>query len=83
MPAADALDVVLGYTVANDLSARKWQTDPALCAGQFNRGKGFDTFCPLGPALVLQEEGFDPHALEVRATLNGEVMHHSNTSGMI
>ena len=50
-----ALDYVLGYTAANDVSARLWQTDPARTSGQWNRGKGFDTFCPLGPALVLQE----------------------------
>ena len=57
--AETALDYVLGYTVANDVSARLWQTDPERTGGQWNRGKSFDTFAPLGPAMVLQERGFD------------------------
>ena len=79
----DALDYVLGYTVANDVSARLWQTDPERTGGQWNRGKGFDTFSPLGPALVLNEAGFDPHDLDVSLRVNGETMQASNTSDMI
>ena len=78
-----ALDFVLGYTCANDVSARRWQTDPELSAGQWNRGKGFDTFCPLGPALVLNERGFDPHSLRLSLSVNEEVMQDSNTSDLI
>ena len=78
-----ALDYVLGYTAANDVSARLWQTDPARTSGQWNRGKGFDTFCPLGPALVLQERDFDPHDLRISLTVNGEVMQDSNTNDLI
>ena len=80
----NALDYVLGYTVANDVSARLWQTDPERTGGQWNRGKSFDTFAPLGPALVLQESGFDPHAdLEVTMRVNGETMQRSHTGDMI
>ena len=43
VPVTEALEYVLGYTVANDVSARLWQTDPARTAGQWNKGKGFDT----------------------------------------
>jgi len=50
IPKADALSCVLGYTCANDVSARWWQKDGA--GGQFCRGKSFDTFCPLGPQVV-------------------------------
>jgi 2-keto-4-pentenoate hydratase/2-oxohepta-3-ene-1,7-dioic acid hydratase in catechol pathway len=82
--AETALDYVLGYTVANDVSARLWQTDPERTGGQWNRGKSFDTFAPLGPAMVLQERGFDPHAdLEVALSVNGETMQRSHTGDMI
>ena len=79
----DARAHVLGYTVANDVSARLWQTDPPRTAGQWNKGKGFDTFCPLGPALVLDERGFDPHALDLSLTVNGEEMQRSNTADFV
>ena len=74
---------VLGYTVANDVSARLWQTDPARTAGQWNKGKGFDTFCPLGPAIVLDEAGFDPHALALSLDVNGEQMQNSSTADFV
>jgi 2-keto-4-pentenoate hydratase/2-oxohepta-3-ene-1,7-dioic acid hydratase in catechol pathway len=79
----DAMKHVLGYTVANDVSARLWQTDIARTGGQWNKGKGFDTFCPLGPALVLQENGFDPHCLGLSLSVNGETMQSSNTSDFV
>ena len=80
----NALDYVVGYTVANDVSARMWQTDPERTGGQWNRGKSFDTFAPLGPALLLQEEGFDPHAdLNVLLGVNGNTMQSSHTGDMI
>ena len=76
---ADALDYVLGYTAANDVSAR----DVQLGDGQWVRGKSLDTFCPMGPALVTADEIPDPQALAIRCILNGEVMQDSNTSVMI
>ncbi len=79
--AADALDYVIGYTVANDVSARRWQGKRG--AGQWVRGKSFDTFCPLGPELVTADELTDPQKLRVTCKLNGQVMQDANTSDMI
>jgi 2-keto-4-pentenoate hydratase/2-oxohepta-3-ene-1,7-dioic acid hydratase in catechol pathway len=77
----NALEYVLGYTCANDVSARDWQIEKQK--KQWARGKSFDTFCPLGPCLVTQGEIPDPNALPIRAILNGQVMQDSNTSDMI
>jgi len=77
----DALDHVLGYTAANDVSARKWQKSGG--GGQWIRGKSFDTFCPLGPAIVTADDIPDPQALTIRTVLNGEVMQNSTTGDMI
>jgi 2-keto-4-pentenoate hydratase/2-oxohepta-3-ene-1,7-dioic acid hydratase in catechol pathway len=76
-----ALDFVLGYTAANDVSARDWQV--RLGGGQFCQGKSFDTFCPLGPVLVTRDEIPDPNRLAIRTILNGKVMQDSNTSDMV
>jgi 2-keto-4-pentenoate hydratase/2-oxohepta-3-ene-1,7-dioic acid hydratase in catechol pathway len=76
-----ALDYVLGYTCANDVSARDWQKNAG--GGQWCRGKTFDTFCPLGPVLVTRDEIQNPNALSIRTLLNGQVMQDSNTSDMI
>jgi 2-keto-4-pentenoate hydratase/2-oxohepta-3-ene-1,7-dioic acid hydratase in catechol pathway len=67
-----ALDYVLGYTCANDVSARDWQIKWG--GSQWCRGKTFDTFAPLGPCLVLKDEIPDPAALKIRTVLNGVVM---------
>ncbi len=75
----DALQYVLGYTCANDVSARDCQR---VRDRQWARAKGFDTFCPLGPALLV-DRNVDPNALPIRARLNGEVVQSSNTSDMI
>jgi len=79
--ASDALDHVLGYAAANDVSARDWQKNDS--GGQWVRGKTFDTFCPLGPALVSPESIPAPNRLALGAELNGETMQASNTSDMI
>jgi len=81
VPLESALDYVLGYTVANDISARDWQRQWG--GGQFCRGKTFDTFCPLGPCLVTADEIPDPQALSLRMLLNDEVMQESTTAHMI
>ena len=78
---ADALDYVLGYTCANDVSARDWQVKRG--GSQWCRGKTFDTFAPLGPCLVLKDEIPDPNALRIQTVLNGHTMQDSNTSDMI
>lgn len=81
VPQEDALSHVLGYTVANDVSARWWQKEAG--GGQFCRGKSFDTFCPMGPYLVTPDDIPDPQALRLTTTLNGEIMQDSNTGDMI
>jgi 2-keto-4-pentenoate hydratase/2-oxohepta-3-ene-1,7-dioic acid hydratase in catechol pathway len=78
---ADALSYVFGYTAANDVSARRWQKQGG--GGQWIRGKGFDTFCPLGPVLVTADEIPDPQTLEISTTINGQELQHSNTRDMI
>jgi 2-keto-4-pentenoate hydratase/2-oxohepta-3-ene-1,7-dioic acid hydratase in catechol pathway len=77
----DALSHVLGYTCAIDVSARKWQKDGG--GGQWVRGKGFDTFCPLGPMLVTADEVGDPQQLTLVTKVNGKVMQESTTGDMI
>jgi 2-keto-4-pentenoate hydratase/2-oxohepta-3-ene-1,7-dioic acid hydratase in catechol pathway len=81
VPAARALDYVLGYTAGNDVSARWWQKHAG--ASQWIRGKSFDTFCPLGPELVTADEIPDPQNLRLRCILNNEVMQDGHTSDMI
>lgn len=77
----DALDHVLGYTVANDVSARLWQKQRG--GGQWVRAKSFDTFCPLGPVLATKDEIPDPQNLRVTTKLNGEMMQQAHTADMI
>lgn len=78
---ANALDYVLGYTCANDVSARDWQIKWGC--GQWCRGKFFDTFAPLGPCLVTTDEIPNPNALGIRTVLNGETVQDWNTNDMI
>ncbi|MGH3315141.1 MAG: fumarylacetoacetate hydrolase family protein, partial [Nocardioidaceae bacterium] len=76
VPAERAHDVILGYTVSNDVTARDLQKKDV----QFTRAKGFDSFCPLGPWV---ETDIDVGDLELTTTLNGEVCQHSRTSQFI
>ena len=77
----DALNYVLGYTCANDVSARDWQKDYG--GSQWCRGKTFATFAPLGPCLVTADEIPNPNALKIKTVLNGETMQDWNTNDMI
>ncbi len=79
IPESRAFDYVLGFTCANDVSARDCQKQRDK---QWARGKSFDTFCPLGPWLVTPD-GFDPDNCRIESRLNGETMQRSNTSDMI
>lgn len=79
----NALDYVLGYTCANDVSSRDWQRDKNLGGGQFARGKSFDGFCPLGPCIVTKDEIPHPNRLKIKTTLNGQVMQDHTTADMI
>jgi 2-keto-4-pentenoate hydratase/2-oxohepta-3-ene-1,7-dioic acid hydratase in catechol pathway len=78
---ANALEYVLGYTCANDVSARDWQIKRG--GGQWCRGKTFDTFAPLGPCLALKDEIPDPNTLRIQTILNGKTMQDWNTNDMI
>lgn len=79
VPATSALDHVLGYTVANDISARDLQ----FRDGQWIRGKNLDTFCPLGPSIVTADEIADPNNLAIRTRVNDRVVQDSSTSLMV
>ena len=77
----EALAYVLGYTCANDVSARDWQKEKG--GGQFCRGKSFDTFCPSGPCLATADEIPDPSKLTIRTFVNQEKMQESSTDDLI
>jgi len=72
-----ALEFIIGYTCGNDVSARDCQM---RLDRQWTRGKSFDTFCPLGPCIATD---VDPENLDIKLTLNGKIMQHSNTSDLI
>ncbi len=76
---ADAKEHVFGYTVANDVSARDWQFHTPT----FTMGKSFDTHGPIGPWIVTADEIGDPHDLNLRAYVNGELRQSNNTGQMI
>ncbi len=77
----NASEFILGYTCANDVSARDWQL--RLGGGQWSRGKYFDTFAPLGPCIATTQEIPDPNKLRIRTILNGVVVQDSSTADMI
>jgi 2-keto-4-pentenoate hydratase/2-oxohepta-3-ene-1,7-dioic acid hydratase in catechol pathway len=77
----NALEYVFGYTCGNDVSARDWQREWG--GSQWGRAKSFDTFCPLGPAIVTGDELGDPNNLSIKTTLNGVQVQDGHTSDMI
>ena len=77
---ADALAHVAGYCVVNDLSEREYQLERG---GTWDKGKGCDTFGPVGPWLVTVDEVADPQALELWLEVNGKRMQHGNTRTMV
>lgn len=77
--AADAPGHVFGYVVANDVSARDWQ----FHSGTMTMGKSFDTHGPIGPWIVTTDEITDPHQLDLRCYVNGELRQSSNTGDML
>lgn len=78
--AADPVDHVAGYTVANDLSERLWQLE--ISGGQWSKGKSGTGFLPLGPSLVPADD-VDPSDLRLQSRVNGEHRQDSRTSGLI
>jgi acylpyruvate hydrolase len=79
IPREQALDYVAGYTILNDVSAR----DVQFSESQWLRAKSFDTFAPTGPYLVMKDEIVDPHDLDVKLWVNGELRQSSNTKHLI
>jgi 2-keto-4-pentenoate hydratase/2-oxohepta-3-ene-1,7-dioic acid hydratase in catechol pathway len=77
--AADWRNHVFGYTIVNDVSARDFQMQTT----QWLMGKTFDTFAPMGPCIVTADEIDDPHKLDVKMTINGQVLQNSNTRELI
>jgi 2-keto-4-pentenoate hydratase/2-oxohepta-3-ene-1,7-dioic acid hydratase in catechol pathway len=71
----------LGYTCADDVSARDWQGKWG--GSQWCRGKTFDTFAPMGPCLVTTDDIPNPNALAIKFDINGEVLQDWNTNDMI
>ena len=79
VPRARAHEVIAGYCVADDVTVRDWQ----LRVPTWTIGKSFDTHGPLGPWIVTLDEVGDPHALEIRTWVNGELRQHSNTRQLV
>ena len=77
----DALSVVAGYVVANDISARDWQKDWG--GGQWIRGKSFDSFCPIAAAVTVASAVADPQQLHLSCHVDGEQRQHGFSSDMI
>ena len=77
---ADALSHVAGYLICNDVSEREWQLERGPT---WDKGKGFDTFAPLGPWVVTADEIRDPQSLAMWLDLNGKRMQTGNTNTMI
>jgi 2-keto-4-pentenoate hydratase/2-oxohepta-3-ene-1,7-dioic acid hydratase in catechol pathway len=74
-----AIDVIAGYTIVNDVSLRDWQSRSAT----ITMGKSWDTCCPMGPYIVTSDEVGDPHCLSLKTWVNGQLRQDSNTSKMI
>ncbi|MEQ8660263.1 MAG: fumarylacetoacetate hydrolase family protein [Gammaproteobacteria bacterium] len=79
VPRARAHEVIAGYTVCNDVSVRDWQ----MRSQTFTMGKSFDTHSPFGPSLVTADAIDDPHALNLRTWVNGELRQDSNTCNLV
>jgi 2-keto-4-pentenoate hydratase/2-oxohepta-3-ene-1,7-dioic acid hydratase in catechol pathway len=76
-----AMSAVAGYFLSNDVSERSFQIDRS--GGQWNKGKGCETFGPVGPWLVTKDEIPDPQALDMWLTVNGETRQKGSTKTMI
>lgn len=79
VPRARAHEVIAGFVVCNDVSVRDWQ----MRAQTFTLGKSFDTHAPFGPYLVTRDEVGDPHSLDLKTWVNGELRQNSNTSHLV
>lgn len=83
IPKDKAMEYVLGYSIMNDVTARDMQHDDMKAGEPWFRSKSFDTFGPLGPCLTTADEVPDPHSLDIRTLVNGEVRQSDNTSSLM
>ena len=79
VPKDKAAQVIAGYTIINDVSVRDWQMRSATTT----MGKSWDTHCPMGPYIVTTDEVTDPHILDLKTWVNGELRQNSNTKNLI
>ena len=79
VPKDKAATVIAGYTIVNDVSVRDWQARSATTT----MGKSWDTHCPIGPYIVTTDEVPDPHRLDLKTWVNGELRQNSNTRHLI
>jgi 2-keto-4-pentenoate hydratase/2-oxohepta-3-ene-1,7-dioic acid hydratase in catechol pathway len=79
VPKAKAASVIAGYTIVNDVSVRDWQMRSATTT----MGKSWDTHCPLGPYIVTTDEVTEPHSLDLKTWVNGDLRQNSNTKNLI
>ena len=79
VPRTRAHEVIAGFVVCNDVSVRDWQ----MRAQTFTLGKSFDTHCPFGPYIVTADEVDDPHTLDLKTWVNGELRQNSNTGHLV
>jgi 2-keto-4-pentenoate hydratase/2-oxohepta-3-ene-1,7-dioic acid hydratase in catechol pathway len=85
IPKADVLDHIAGYVASNDVSARKWQRDPAYAGGvpQFCFSKGFDKYAPIGPMIVSPKVVGNASGLRLQTFVNGESRQDTRTDDLI
>jgi len=83
VPKEDVYNHILGYTVFNDITARKMQAKDIVSKLPWFRSKSFDTFGPIGPRIVDTDEIKDPHNLNINLKLNGEIKQSSNTKHLL
>jgi 2-keto-4-pentenoate hydratase/2-oxohepta-3-ene-1,7-dioic acid hydratase in catechol pathway len=83
VPADEAYDHLLGYSVFNDVTARKMQAKDMFSQKPWFRSKSFDTFGPIGPKIASCDEIPDPHTLKIELSVNGEIKQSSNTKYLL
>lgn len=79
----EVYDHILGYTVFNDITARKMQVNDIVSKLPWLRSKSFDTFAPIGPRIIEHSKLGDPHDLGIRLKVNGELKQSSNTKNLL
>lgn len=83
VPASQAYNHILGYTVFNDITARKMQVKDIISKLPWFRSKSFDTFAPIGPKIVSHSDIGNPHNLHIELRVNGEIKQSSNTKHLL